>query len=184
MRSDYILYTLAVVFFVITAVSLVYVAGTLYVVSTAVLGLLMASAGFLLRPKAKEDAAYPPTPSTPKEPTESAPTQTAIMETPVAIVAKTETPLMESPKVEAPVVAEPAQAAQVSAPAASAPSASMTELTTIRGISAKRADQMKANGINSVEDLAKASASDLALKLEVSEKIVKMWIGSAKKIAK
>lgn len=184
MRSDYVLYTIAIVFFIITVVSIVYVTEQLYVVSTAVLGLLFASVGYYLRPKVTAAAAIPPAQPAAQEPAPPAPTQTAIVEAPVALVAKAETPLMEAPKIEAPLVAETAQAAQIPAPAAPAPSTSATELTTIRGISAKRADQLKANGVNSIEDLAKASASDLAVKLEVSEKIVKMWIGSAKKLKK
>ena len=72
-------------------------------------------------------------------------------------------------------------APQTAAPVAEAPAQTMG-LTQIRGINEKRAVQLRANGINSVEDLAKASASDLATKLEVSPKIVKMWIGSAKKL--
>ena len=43
---------------------------------------------------------------------------------------------------------------------------------------------MKSVGVNSVEDLAKASPEDLAAKLEVSPRIVKMWVGTAKKMVK
>jgi predicted flap endonuclease-1-like 5' DNA nuclease len=112
-----------------------------------------------------------------------------------------EAPKVESPAVEAAVVAEAQPAAQVvdplgdvplveaeiSAPASKTPqSASATKLafTQIRGISEKRAEQLKANGINTIEELANASAVDLAAKLNVSPKIVKMWIGSAKKLSK
>lgn len=57
-------------------------------------------------------------------------------------------------------------------------------LTQIRGINEKRVEQLKANGIATTADLAEADPDDLAKKLDVSVKIVKMWIGSAKKITK
>jgi predicted flap endonuclease-1-like 5' DNA nuclease len=56
--------------------------------------------------------------------------------------------------------------------------------TQIRGISDKRAAQLKEHGITTYEQLANASADELAAKLGVSPKIVKMWIGSAKKLTK
>jgi len=202
MRLDYVLYVLAVVFFAVTAVSFAVVsdetARNLYAISTVVVGLLFVGVGFLLRPKVKTAASAPPEPAPPSPPAPSAPSvppQAAIVEAPVAIVSKTETPLMEKPVAEtriaeAPAATKATPAAQVSAPATEVPAeetaatAQATELTKIRGINEKRADQLKANGIKSVEDLANASAADLAAKLAVSEKIVKMWIGSAKKMVK
>jgi len=56
------------------------------------------------------------------------------------------------------------------------------ELTQVKSIGEKRAGQLKAVGINHVEDLAKASAKDLAVKLKISPKITRRWIRSAKKI--
>ena len=56
------------------------------------------------------------------------------------------------------------------------------ELTQVKGIKEKRAGQLKAIGINSVEDLAKASAEDLAAKLKISPKIVGKWIEDAQKL--
>jgi predicted flap endonuclease-1-like 5' DNA nuclease len=58
------------------------------------------------------------------------------------------------------------------------------ELTQVKGIGEKRATQLKALGINSVGDLAKASATTIAKKLQISPKITKKWIGSAKKLVK
>jgi len=58
------------------------------------------------------------------------------------------------------------------------------ELTQVKGIGEKRATQLKALGINSVEDLAKASAKTIAKKLQISPKITKKWIASAKKLVK
>ena len=54
------------------------------------------------------------------------------------------------------------------------------ELTEIKGIGTKRAEQLKALGITNIEDLAKSPAEDLASKLKVSQKITKRWIEDAK----
>ncbi|MEM2677003.1 MAG: helix-hairpin-helix domain-containing protein [Candidatus Bathyarchaeia archaeon] len=62
------------------------------------------------------------------------------------------------------------------------PSIAMLDLTEIKGIGAKRAEQLKTLGITSVESLAKASAEDLASKLKVSRKTAKKWIEDAKKL--
>jgi predicted flap endonuclease-1-like 5' DNA nuclease len=125
------------------------------------------------------------------------PTEAAKVESPVPEVAKAEAPpMIEAPKAEKPMLEKPAAAealppAPIPAPAAEAQAvdaaatpAQKLELTQIRGINEKRAEQLMANGISSVRDLAGASASDLAAKLNVSEKTVKMWIGSARKLAK
>ncbi|MFB3889155.1 MAG: DUF4332 domain-containing protein [Candidatus Bathyarchaeia archaeon] len=197
MRTDYALYVLAIVFFIVGAVSVGYV-GPLYAISTIIVGFLLASAGYLLKPKAKPASAAPPTPPKPEPEPQAVPAPTAVEAT-VAMVPKAESPLMETPpakeplvpatSAEAPATAAPAPApaeAQVSPPAAE-PAVTSTvgmELTQIRGINAKWADMLKANGVNSVQELANASSADLAAKLAVSEKLVKMWIGSAKKLVK
>lgn len=62
------------------------------------------------------------------------------------------------------------------------PAPTMRDLTEVKGIGEKRAAQLKNIGINSVEDLAKASAEDLASKLKVSPKITSTWIENAKKL--
>jgi predicted flap endonuclease-1-like 5' DNA nuclease len=58
------------------------------------------------------------------------------------------------------------------------------ELTQVKGIGEKRAPQLKAIRISSVNDLAKASAEDIAKKLRISSKITKKWIDSAKALFK
>jgi predicted flap endonuclease-1-like 5' DNA nuclease len=63
------------------------------------------------------------------------------------------------------------------------PAATM-DLTQVKGIGEKRAMQLKALGINSVDELANASAKDIAEKLKVSPKIVDKWIDNAKKTVK
>jgi predicted flap endonuclease-1-like 5' DNA nuclease len=72
-------------------------------------------------------------------------------------------------------------------PAATMETPAMTEaleLTQVKGIGEKRAPQLKAIGISSVSDLAKASAEDIAKKLRISSKITKKWIASAKALVK
>jgi hypothetical protein len=56
------------------------------------------------------------------------------------------------------------------------------ELTAVKGIKEKRADQLKALGINSVEELANASAEDLAKKLSISSWFTEKWISNAKEL--
>jgi predicted flap endonuclease-1-like 5' DNA nuclease len=56
------------------------------------------------------------------------------------------------------------------------------ELTEVKGIGAKRAEQLKTIGITSVKELAKASADELAIKLKISPKITAKWIENAKKL--
>ncbi len=65
-----------------------------------------------------------------------------------------------------------------------APAASVMALMRVKGIGEKRAAQLKALGINSVEDLSKASAKIVAKKLKISPKIVGNWIANAKELVK
>jgi predicted flap endonuclease-1-like 5' DNA nuclease len=147
-------------------------------------------------PTPEPPAAPVPVAEPPKsEPTP--PTEPVTVETPVAEPVKTEAPTVPeaepeppapapSPVVEAPAVPASAPEAPI-APAPVTPPetpAAPSELTKIHGINQKRVDQLNANGINRLQDLANASAEDLAAKLAVSPRIVKMWIGSAKKQVK
>jgi predicted RecB family nuclease len=56
------------------------------------------------------------------------------------------------------------------------------ELLEVKGIKDKRALQLKAVGINTVEDLAKASPTDLATKLKIAPYFTGKWIENAKQI--
>jgi predicted flap endonuclease-1-like 5' DNA nuclease len=94
-----------------------------------------------------------------------------------------------SPEVALP--APPAQAAipgPVASPALEAIAADASNLKSnfsqIRGISEKRTEQLNSIGIYTIQQLANASPDDLAAKLNLSPRIVKMWIGTAKKMAK
>ncbi len=143
MRSDYALYTVAIIFFIITGIIFAYQVELLWAVATAIIGLLFIGLGYSQSPKPKATTIEtpPPTPPTLTEVVEEEKTETAIEAAPTVV-----------------------------------------ELTEVKGIGEKRAEQLKALGINSVEDLAKASAKDLAVKLKISPKITGKWIRNAKKL--
>ncbi|MDI6904272.1 MAG: helix-hairpin-helix domain-containing protein [Candidatus Bathyarchaeia archaeon] len=141
MRSDYALYTVAIIFFIITGVVLAYQVEYMWTVATVVLGLLFIGLGYSQRPK--------------------------------SMVTTIETPL--APTAPTTLTEEKSETAMEIAPTA-------VELTEVKGIGEKRAEQLKTLGINSAEDLAKASAKDLAVKLKVSPKITERWIKNAKEI--
>jgi len=147
MRSDYALYAVAIIFFILTGITLAYQveAQELWIISTFVLGLFFIGLGYSQRPKAQ---------------------------------AKTVT--VEAPPPPTPAVQEPV--AQDIQEIVEKPAPTVKELTEVKGIGEKRADQLKNIGISNVEDLAKASADDLAAKLKVSPKITKVWIENAKKL--
>lgn len=150
MRSDYALYVVAIIFFILTgtaALMLVEPERPLWVVTTAVLGLLFVGVGYSQRPKPRATAIKaPPLPPTP---------------VPEIVI---ETPKEE--KTEVIVEAAP----------------TVLELTEVKGIGLKRAEQLKALGISNVNRLAEASAKDLAEKLKISPKITVKWIEDAKKL--
>jgi predicted flap endonuclease-1-like 5' DNA nuclease len=146
MRSDYALYTVAVIFFILTALVLAVQVEyrEVWTVITVVLGLLFIGLGYSQRPKL-EEAAFEQMPFTPTEVTETV-------------------------EEEIPVDEETAPPQPLG-------------LTQLRGIGEKRSEQLKAAGINDVEDLAKASAKNLATKLNISPKITRRWVRNAKKLA-
>jgi predicted flap endonuclease-1-like 5' DNA nuclease len=170
MRLDYTLYILAALFFIITAVALVVqleqTEKSLWVVTTVVLGLLSIGLGYYQRPKTQAQACQPavPIPQT----TMPEPQPATTMEAPKE--EKAEAPMEKAAIQEAPTVATSATATM--------------ELTQVKGIGEKRATQLKALGINSVDELANASAETIAEKLEVSQKIVDKWIVAAKGLKK
>ena len=200
MRLDYALYGLAIVLFIIAAITVVMVeeqqVQIIYATSTAVVGALCVAGGYFLRPKAQV-ASEPATTQT-AAPTQQAVAAEQIQQTTVPVVEapKTETSIMEVPLQEANVAVEASKvdSSSIEVPIAVEPASSVgiapkiglmeakSTFSQIRGISAKRAEELKANGISTVQDLANASAEELASKLNVSPKIVKMWIGSAKKL--
>jgi len=173
MRLDYTLYILAALFFVITAVSLVIqleqTQKSLWVVTTVVLGLLSIGVGYYQRPKTPVQAFQPAVPIS--QPT-IAQTQPAI---PVVapLEEKTEAPTEAPPVMEVTPVAEVAN-----------PVRRKLRLTRVKGIGEKRVAQLKALGINSLDELAKASADEIAKNLQISPKITRKWVAAAEELIK
>jgi predicted flap endonuclease-1-like 5' DNA nuclease len=56
------------------------------------------------------------------------------------------------------------------------------ELLTIGGINKKTASQLEELGINNIDDLAKASAENIAKDLKFDVSTVQKWISTAKKL--
>ena len=191
MRLDYPMYALAVTFFIVTAVSLVLVAEqvqqSLWIVTTVVLGLFSIGLGYTQRPKAKATASQP-----------SASVSKTTMAKPLYPVADdaheaeafggenvgqtAEAQVL--PQSTSPVPMQVVAPEPVLTPApVESPIASTADLTRVKGIGVKRAAQLKALGISNLEDLAKASAEEMATKLKISPKITKKWIAEAKELA-
>jgi predicted flap endonuclease-1-like 5' DNA nuclease len=153
MRSDYALYTVAIIFFILTAITAFTLAEferNLWVVTTAILGLLFIGLGYTQKPKPQAITVEAP----PQAPAPEMPTPSPVTE------------VMKEEKVETVVEVAPQK----------------MELTKVKGIGEKRAEQLKALDIRSVEDLTKASVEDLAEKLKISPKITGRWIENAKKL--
>ncbi len=160
MRSDYALYAVAVIFFIITgivfAIQIEATYKSLGIIATMVLGIFFIGLGYTQRPKAKvQTTVAAPSPTVPATPP---PTQ----------------PTIPSSSIEA-VEEKAVGTVEMAAPAG-------TPLTEVKGIGEKRAEQLKALGIKSVEELAKTSAEELASKLKISPKITRRWVENAKKL--
>jgi predicted flap endonuclease-1-like 5' DNA nuclease len=182
MRTDYLLYALAVIFFILTALSLAFVAGqtqqSLSVIATVVLGLFSAGLGYLYRPKVKTTASAGPSTEVPTADTSDAHLREShLAESVEKHVGPTVTPQTVT-NVPSQLIA-PMPFMTPSTPQIQTPLKS--ELTAIHGINEKRAAQLQELGIGSINALANAHADDLAKNLTISPKITRMWIGSAKK---
>lgn len=166
MRLDYMSYAIAIVFFIVTLAAAVYSVEQqqVWIVTTAVIGLVFIGLGYTQRPKPVTVPVIanvtPPPPSLPEQ-----------QQQPLVVV---------TPTVAQPIVTEEVKPEEVKPIVQPQPSAA--GLTEVKGIGEKRAAQLKVLGINSIEDLAEASAKDLAAKLEISPKITGKWIENAKEI--
>lgn len=162
MRSDYALYTVAIICFILTGITFAFKVAPLelWTAATAILGVLFIGLGYYQRPKPKEPAIEAPS-LTPQAPSAAPATPS-----PTPLTPPTVTEVMEEKKTEPSVDVAPA----------------ITELTEVTGIGEIRAGQLKAVGISNVEDLAKASTEDLTAKLKISPKITAKWIENAKKL--
>lgn len=202
---DYPLYGLAIVLFALTAITLVMVEDEgklVYAASTAVLGVVSLVAGYFLRPKNIE--ASLPENTTPEQTTQQAAVnepnlrkEGSIVAAPTTQIQVSEAPRIETLAVQAPILSVPQAEAPVTlrqreahaTEVATSTQAEVSDLkkaafSQIRSINRKREEQLNSLGIMNMKDLANASPTDLAEKLNVSIKIVKMWIGSAKKLSK
>lgn len=156
MRSDYMLYAVAMICFVITGISFAILADferNLSVVTTVIFGILFIGLGFMQRPKL----------------------QAAAIEVPTFATAPPPQPLAQ-PEI---TVEEKVETVEIAVPSPPAP-----ELTKIKGIGPKRVEQLKALNINTIEELSNASARNLATRLKISPKITDKWITNAKELAK
>jgi predicted flap endonuclease-1-like 5' DNA nuclease len=167
MRLDYISYAIAIVFFIVTLAAAAYSVAQqqVWIVSTAVIGLVFIGLGYTQRPKSAVAAVTSnviPSPSPPEQQQQ---------QQPLVVV---------TPTVAQPIVTQEVKTEEVK-PIAQ-PQPSTAGLTEVKGIGEKRAAQLKALGINSIKDLAEASAKDLAAKLQISPKITGKWIENAKEI--
>ncbi len=146
MRSDYTLYVVAIICFIIAAT--VYVVdlgltGDIRMVTTgvlAILGIISALAGYLVRP---EEIIPPPSQPRPAAPKPSAP------------LPKAKPKLTVTPPID---------------------------ITDVKGIGPKRAERLRALGIDTAQDLAKSSATLLAANMDVSSKLTNKWIREAEKL--
>src|SRR4030042_1073979 len=167
MRLDYTLYVLAALLLIITVVPFVITieegAKSLWVVTTVVLGLLSIGLGYSQRPKTRAQACQPAV-AIPQAMPEAQPVTVEAPREEKAVAPMEKPSMNESPAIAAP--------------------APIMDLTQVKGIGEKRAMQLKALGINSVDELANASAKNIAEKLKVSPKIVDKWINSDKELVK
>lgn len=158
MRSDYALYAVALIFFAITLITIFaqFEFETLSIMATTVLGLLFVGLGYTQRPRAK----------------------TEILQAPLPPPVANSSPVIDK---AAEVTSQQKTEANVE-PAPAKPETAKIELTAVKGIKEKRAEQLKVLGVGSVEELAKASAKDLAGKLKISPKFTEQWIENAKEL--
>ncbi|MGA3191755.1 MAG: helix-hairpin-helix domain-containing protein [Candidatus Bathyarchaeia archaeon] len=164
MRSDYALYAVAIICFIISGVSAAAYIATqpLWTVTPVVFGFVFIGLGYTLRPKravTTQIAVAPPPPSVVAAPT---PKVTEVVEEKKPVETRPEPVVQAEPVVEV-----------------KPPSAGLLE---VKGIGEKRAEQLRTLGVSTVEDLATASAKDLATKLKISPKITGKWIENAKGI--
>jgi len=178
LRLDYILYVIAAMVFIATGMALGYQVAyrELWVISTVVLGLAFVGLGYMQRPKARP---------------------IAVEARPIAVEAST--PISGVPLTSPPTVTDPGAPSLITASqqsqetvetvetvvtqegSAGAPSKNIS-LTDVKGIGEKRAERLRSVGINTVEELARASAEDLAAKLKVSPRMAMTLIENAKKL--
>jgi predicted flap endonuclease-1-like 5' DNA nuclease len=171
MRLDYTLYILAALLLIITVVPFVAPIGvetpetrSVWVVASVLLGLLSIGLGYTQRPKTEAQACQPVMSVHQETISETQPQTTTVAPKTEETEASMEKPAMKK------------------TPTQLTSTAATIGLTQVKGIGEKRASQLKALGISSVYDLAKASAKTVAKKLKISPKTVGKWVASAKEL--
>lgn len=162
MRLDYVLYGVGIVFLILTAVVTIWV-NQLWIMSTAVIGLLFIGLGYSQKPK--------PTVATRSE-TISSPIMPAAAQTLATTAPPEPTAFTEPTNKPAPE--------QVAQP--ETPSPPTIGITQVKGVKEKRAQQLRELGINTIQDLANASPEKLGKSLQVSPKITAKWVEHAKQL--
>jgi predicted flap endonuclease-1-like 5' DNA nuclease len=185
MRSEYLFYMLAAVFFIISAVSLALVIDqmqkSLWVVTTVVLGLFSVGLGYYQKRKPMAEARQP-APAT--VPTTIEPGDAHIREGHLAESVEKHAEPSTMPVSPSPIPMQVIVPIPTMTPSSEVSTPLESELIVIKGIGEKRAAQLKALGINSIDDLARVSAEDLAKDLLISPKITSKWVAGAKELQK
>lgn len=164
MRSDYALYAVAVILFIVTGVAAYAATASLWIVTTAVVGFVFIGLGYWQRPH--QETSLQTTTQTP----------TPIMTPPMNVITPSPPPTPKAADVMQETMTQPEvpPVVEIKPPSVG--------LLDVKGIKEKRAKQLRAIGINTVEDLAKASPEDLASKLKIAPYFTGQWIENARKI--
>jgi predicted flap endonuclease-1-like 5' DNA nuclease len=185
MRSDYLLYILAILFFIAAAASAALVVEfgerILWITITIVLGIISLSFGYYYGPRVKTL-----TTEIPKiEPTSEV-ADTHVREAHLAESVEKHAESTDTPVSTTPIPMQDIAPVSLPTPVAPTEPAIPVEnaLTEVKGIGPKRAAQLKAQGINTVDDLARASPEKLANSLAISPKITQKWVNGAKDLQK
>ncbi len=187
MRFNYVLYGLATASFVASAYFFLTTAQILFVGSTAAVGLVLVAGGFFLKPKQTTSIPQPasaPTTQTDLKQTPTVQAEPVAAQAPIQPVKEQTLAIQTAAVTEIQAVPQTPVSIATVASVEPPPQIGASELTNIRGINEKRVVQLNTIGIATMDDLANASSSELAVKLGISERIVKMWIGTAKKTPK
>jgi len=182
MRSDLTLYVVAVFFFALTVTSAIIFQQeerSLWMVSTAFIGILSLSLGVYQRPKTKSVTQKIQTISESNTQTVVVQTETPFEQTPIIETVATETVQTIEAPAEPSAPKMPKEKAE-NLPQTEAAPVEAAPLTNVKGIGEKRAAQLNALGINTAAELSKASVEELAKQLKISPKIVAKWVEAAK----
>ncbi len=185
MRSDYLLYVLAILFFLATVASAALVVEfgerILWIIITVILGIISLSFGYYYRPRVKTSITETPKIETTSDVADAHVREAHLEESVEKHVEPTDTPVSTTP-----IPMQDIAPVSMPAPVATVEPSTPVEnvLTEVKGVGPKRAAQLNAQGIITVDDLARASPESLAKNLVVSPKITQKWVEGAKELLK